>query len=138
MYSRSLAGRAGPPAARAASCRSLDQGRDGPALDELHGVEMDAALAADREDRHDAGVMQLRGGLGLDLEPPELVRVERRGERQHLQGHAAVERELDRFVNDPHAAAADDAQHAVIAQLERPGLRRAEGIVRREGRPPAA
>ena len=62
-----------------------DQGGQGLALDELHRVVMHAPLAADREDRHDVGVVQLRRGLGLDLEPLQLPGVERRGERQHLQ-----------------------------------------------------
>jgi hypothetical protein len=35
----------------------VDQGREGLALDELHGEIMDAAIAADREDRDDVGVM---------------------------------------------------------------------------------
>ena len=83
-------------------------------------------------------LVQLRGGLGLDLEPAELVGVERGGERQYLQGHAAIERDLDRFVDDPHASASDDAQHVEIAQLERTGWRPSRASGRRANRPPAA
>ncbi len=61
------------------------------ALDELHGVVVHAALAADRIDRDDVGVVELGGGQGLGLEPPELGRVHRRRERQHLQRHATVQ-----------------------------------------------
>jgi hypothetical protein len=50
------------------------------ALDELHGVVVHPALAADRIDRHDAGVVELRRRLGLNLEPLELLGVGHRGE----------------------------------------------------------
>jgi hypothetical protein len=50
---------------------------------------MNALLAADGEDRHDVGMVQLRRGLGLGLEPAELWRVQGRRERQDLQGDPA-------------------------------------------------
>ena len=99
---------AGPTgsAGAAAAARAITCGQ-GPALDELHGVEVDAALAADGEDRDDVRVVQLRRGLGLVLEPLQLARVERGREGQHLQGHAAAQRDLLGLVDDAHAAAAD-------------------------------
>ena len=60
-------------------------------LDELHGVVVDAALAADGIDRDDVGVVELGGGQGLGLEPPELGRVHGRREREHLERHPAVQ-----------------------------------------------
>ena len=89
----------------------------GLALDELHGVVVDAALAADRIDRDDVRVVELGGGQGLGLEPAELGRVHRRGERQDLQGHAAIERTLDRLVHHAHAAPADLGRIAEVAQV---------------------
>ena len=51
------------------------------AFDVLHGVEMDRPLAAHGKDRHDVRVVQLCRGLGLVLEPLELLRVQDGGER---------------------------------------------------------
>ena len=93
-----------------------DHRGQGLAVDELHGVVVHAALAADGVDRDDVRVVQAGGGLGLDLEPLELPGVERRGERQDLQRHAAAERDLLGLVDDPHAAAADLAEDAEVAQ----------------------
>ena len=62
------AGGQGPVALRGLRSRSsafagrCDHFRQRLAVDELHGVEVDAALAADGVDRHDVGVVQLAGG----------------------------------------------------------------------------
>ena len=90
------------------------------ALDELHGVVVHAALGADGVDRDDVGVVQAGGGLGLELEPLELAGVQGRGEGQDLQGHPAAERDLLGLVDDPHAAAADLAEEAEVAEPARP------------------
>jgi hypothetical protein len=57
----------------------------------------------------------------LVLEALQLPRVHRRRERQHLQRHAPVEGNLLRLVNDAHAAAADLADEAEVAQLTQLG-----------------
>jgi hypothetical protein len=80
---------------------------------------MHTPLAADREDRHNVGVVQLRRRLGFGLEPVQLVRVQRRGEGQDFQGHPAVERDLLGLVDDPHAAPADRAEEPEIPELGR-------------------
>ena len=77
---------------------------------------MDAALVPDRIDGHDVGVVQLGGGLGLVLEALQVPRVQGRSERQHLERDDAAQRKLDRLVDDAHAAAADFADDAEIAQ----------------------
>ena len=84
--------------------------------DELHRVEVDAAFGADSEDGNDVRVMQMGRRLGLVAETLEMLGVEGGGERQHLQGDAPAERELDRLVDDPHAAAADLADDLEVAQ----------------------
>ncbi len=86
------------------------------AFDILHRVKVDAALAADREDRHDIRVVQLGGGLGLDLKPAQLLGIERGREGEHLERHLAVERDLLGLEDDAHAAAANHAQDAEVAQ----------------------
>ena len=68
----------------------------------------------------------MRRGLGLGLEPPELLRVHRRRERQDLQGHPAAQRDLLGLVDDPHAAAADLAEDAEVAQGAQLGRERAQ------------
>ena len=60
-------------------------------LDVLHGVVVDAALAADAEDGHDVRVVQARGGLCFVLESLQLPGIERGGKRQHLERDAATE-----------------------------------------------
>ena len=60
-------------------------------LDVLHGVVVDAALAADAEDGHDVRVVQAGGGLRFVLEALQLPGIERGGKRQHLERDAATE-----------------------------------------------
>ena len=59
----------------------------------------------------------MRGRAGFVLEAGELLLVEHRGERQHLQRHAAAERNLLGFVDDAHAAAAEFAEDAEVANV---------------------
>ena len=51
------------------------------------------------------------------------LRVQQRAGREHLQGHAAAQRLLLGLVDDPHAAPADLAEDAVVAQPLQPGPR---------------
>ncbi len=95
----------------------MDEGGQAAAVDELHGVVVDSLLATDVEDGHDVRVVQLRRGLGLDLESLPLLGVDGGGEREHLQSNAAAERDLLGLVNDPHSPSADFAEDAIVAQL---------------------
>ena len=120
-------GRRPGPGRRAAAARAITCGQ-AAALDELHGVEGHAPLAADRVDRHDVRVVQAGGGLGLELEPLQLPGVERRGERQDLQRHPAAQRELLGLVDDAHAAPADLAEDPEVAQEPSPRPGRPSGL----------
>jgi hypothetical protein len=93
----------------------------GQAVDELHGVVVNAALAADRVDRHDVLVVQARRRPCLVMKALQMPRVHRRRERQHLQGHPPAQRELFRFIDNAHAAAADFVEDAEVAQRRRHG-----------------
>ena len=86
------------------------------ALDELHDVVMQPVLLADAVDGHDVGVVQPGGGLGLPMEAPQPLRLQQGVRRQHLQGDVAPQRFLLGFVHHAHAAAADLAQDAVVAE----------------------
>ncbi len=88
----------------------------GPAVDELHGVIMDAALAADAIDGDDVLMVQMGGRLGLVLEALDLLGVQGGRQRQHLEGNAPAQRKLLRLVHDPHAASADLAEDAKVPQ----------------------
>ncbi len=97
------------------------------ALDELHGVVVDAAALADAEDGHDVGVVQPPGRLGLAAEAGQVRRVQERRGRQHLESNVPAERFLLRLVNDAHAAPAHLTQDAVVAEALQVG----EGEYRR-------
>ncbi len=86
------------------------------AVDVLHRVVVYAPRAADGVDRNDVRMVQPGGGAGFVREPLELPRVEDSCERQHLERHAAVERNLSRFIHDPHPAAPDLADDTEIPQ----------------------
>ena len=77
---------------------------------------MQPVLLADAEDRHDVGVVQVGRGAGLAVEAADLLGVEQGRRAQDLQRHATAERLLLGLVDDAHAAAADLAEDAEIAQ----------------------
>src|SRR6266849_6084440 len=64
--------------------QSLDERGQGLAFDELHGVEVDAALAADEMDGHDVLMLEMGGRVGLVLEALKLLGVQGAGEGQDL------------------------------------------------------
>ena len=116
---RSPGASACPPSrpGRTGRAKLVEDGGQAAAVDELHGVVVDAVVAADAEDRHDVRMVQLGGGLGLDLEPLALLGVDRRGEGQDLERDAPAQRDLLGLVDDAHAAAADLAEDPVFAEL---------------------
>ena len=72
------------------------------------------------------GWCEVRGGVGFVLEALQLPRVEHGGERQHLERDAAAERNLLGLVDDAHAAAADLAEDAEVAEDPHPTLSQRE------------
>ena len=67
-------------------------------------------------------VLEQGGRAGLDLEPVALPRVDGRGVGEHLQRHPPAQRDLLGLVDDRHAAAADLAEQAEVAQDAEPRL----------------
>ena len=101
------------------------------AIHKLHDeVETAAGHLAEVVDRHDTGMVQAREQLRLALEAGDkglLLRLcQFRG--QHLDGHGALQLDLHRLVNGPHAAATDECFHII--------LRQQHGNVVRRGRRP--
>jgi hypothetical protein len=93
-----------------------DDDVEGPAVDELHGVKVDAAITAHCVHRDNVAVMQTGGGERLVAEALQVLFVECSGEGQHLQRDHAIERNLDGLVDDAHAATADFAHDEEVAQ----------------------
>src|SRR5262245_45356277 len=85
-------------------------------MDELHRIIMDAAVTADDIDRNDVGMVQVGGRLGFRFEALQSSRIKRGREWQYFERDSPAQRDLFRFVNDTHAAAADLAQQAEVAQ----------------------
>ena len=79
-----------------------------------------AVVTADAEDRDDVGVVQPRRGAGLSLKTQDLIGVGQRRVRQDLEGNPPAQRLLLGLVDDAHAAAADFAEDAVVAQTLQP------------------
>ena len=95
----------------------LDQHlREALPIDILHGIEMDPLIAASRVDRHDMGMVELSSSLGLDQKPLPLTRVDRRGERQDLQGNPPAKRHLPRLIDDPHASSTQLTDDLIVPQ----------------------
>ena len=68
-------------------------------------------------DWHDVRVVQTCSGLGFVAEALQVPRIHGGGEWQHFQSDVAVERNLFGFVDDAHAAAADFADNAEVAEV---------------------
>jgi hypothetical protein len=69
----------------------LNQSGQGLAFHELHGVEVDAALAAHEIDGHNVLMLEMGGGVGLVLEALKLLDVQGAGKGQYFQRHPAAE-----------------------------------------------
>ena len=82
----------------------------------LHGVVMNAAFATDRKDGNDVWVVQLGCGPGLVLESDNLFLVEDGRERQGLESHAAIERDLVRLVDDTHPSPSNFTNENEVAE----------------------
>ena len=87
--------------------------------DELHGDIVQSGLLADAIDGHDVRVVQARRRLRLALEPLQALRIKQAVGRQHFQCDVPAEGNLLRLVDDAHAAPADLAQDAILAQFPR-------------------
>ena len=94
-------------------------------LDQLHDEEGLALVLVDVVDRADVGVVQGGGGAGLAPEPLQALGILGILLGQELQGDAAAEAGVLGLVDDPHAAAAQWLQDAVVGDglADRDGTR---------------
>ena len=77
---------------------------------------MDAVLLPGGVNRHDVGVVQLRGRFRLAAEALHRLGGQPQAAREDFQGHRAVERHLPGLVDDAHAAPAELPADLEIAQ----------------------
>ena len=96
-----------------------DEVGDRQSVDVLHREVMDSAFAADGVDRHDIRMMQRRGRAGLVLKTLQLFRIHVRSERQHFQRDSSTQRNLFRFVNNPHPAPTEKPDDPEVAKNTR-------------------
>src|ERR1035437_7427742 len=80
----------------------------------LHGDEGLAGRLADLIDGADAGVIQCGSSLRFPLKTRQSVRIMRRLLRQKLQRDEAMQREVFGLVDNPHSAAAQLLDNAVM------------------------
>ena len=83
-------------------------------LDQLHDEEGLALVLVHVVHGTDVGVVQGGGGTGFALEPLQALRVLGILLGQELEGHAAAEPGVLGLVDDPHAAASQLLQRAVV------------------------
>ena len=96
------------------------------AIEQLERDERQAGRLADVVDLDDVGVSQPRDRLGLHAEAGQVVGPRLAAAADHLQGDQAVQPEMPRLVDDPHAPFAQPLED-VVAGDGRPvrGSRRA-------------
>ena len=80
---------------------------------------MHAPFGADREYRHNVRMIERPRRAGFVLKPIELLFVEHRGKRQHLERHPTSNRNLLGLVDHAHPAPTDFLENAEVAELTR-------------------
>ena len=90
------------------------------ALDQAHREVRPRLMLADLVDRHDPGMVELGGGLGLGAEPANLLSAGELAGEDHLQRDQPAERRLPRPIHHAHAAARDLGEDLVVADVTDP------------------
>ncbi len=83
------------------------------AVDELHGVIMNAVALAYPEDRHNVRVVQSSSGFRLALKALQIRGVGAAVAGKHLERHVPAQRDLLGLVHHAHAAPADLADQPI-------------------------
>ncbi len=86
------------------------------AFHQLHGDEGPAIYLVNFVDDADVGVVQGRCRFGFPLEPAEGLGIAGQFFGKKLEGYVTSELKVFGFVDNPHAAAADLAQNAVMGK----------------------
>src|SRR5208282_5887606 len=91
-------------------------------LQQFHGDEGSPIGLIDLVDGANARMVQRGRGFGLALESAESLRVVSQSVRKELQGDAAAEFQIFRFIDHAHSPAADLAEDAVVRHCLSHGL----------------
>ena len=110
-------------ASRGGSGPSARRWREALPLDEAHAEVMLALVLADLVDRHDAGMVEVGGGLGLGVEPLDVGLVGELAGEDHLERDGPIQADLPGLEDDAHAAAGDLADDLVVAEVADAGGR---------------
>ncbi len=89
------------------------------ALDVLHRQEVMPLVLAGVGGPHHVRVVELTDGLHFDIKPPHEARLAAASERQQLKRHDALQIDVKRLIDCPHAAPADFFTQPERAQLRR-------------------
>ena len=84
-------------------------------LDELHAEKRAALKFRDLEDRHDIGMVEVGGQLGLASKPLAFLGGGHLARQDHLERDQPFQVLVSGLVDDAHAAAGDLLEHLVIA-----------------------
>jgi hypothetical protein len=123
----------------------LDQVREGLALEELHDEVVDRAVLVPPHlvDRHDVGMVEIRGGDRLAIELADELLVRGQGLQEDLDRHRALQIAVERTVDGAEAALPDLLDDLALADdgpdegiLAQP-VQRVEGVRDRTRRPAA-
>jgi hypothetical protein len=86
-------------------------------MDELHHVVWSAVVFAEPVDRNNIGVVKLGSRPRLPFEPFFFHWIAKNRARKQFERDPSTERDLLRFIDDTHPAAANHSQQAKIAQM---------------------
>ena len=75
-------------------------------IDETHAEIVLSVVLADLVDRHDPGMIEVGGGLGLRVEPLDVGVVSKMSRQDHLERDGPIEAHLPCLEDHAHAAAA--------------------------------
>ena len=103
-------------------------------VDQFHGQEVHAGFLVQPVDGGNVRVVERREQFGFALEPREPLRIVRKCLGQDLDRDLAIERRVDRFPDNAHAARAEAFDEAVVkehgAGLDRQGRHREVGDIK--------
>ena len=110
--------------------------REALPFDETHGEIMLPLVLADLVDRHDPGMIEIGGRLGLGVEAADVGLVGELAGEDHLERDGPVEADLPGLEDDAHAAAGELADDLVVAEIA--DARGAAGSVRADAHDPGS
>ena len=100
--------------------RFPEHGREGPAVDEFHDDEVGAGVLAPVLDRHEVGVRQVGGGLGIAPESLHKGPVDREFGKEDLEGDRSVQLTIAGAIDLGHPPAGDQVRGQFVTVRRRP------------------